>query len=880
MKWFRHTSLRARLFLICFLFVVPAFGVLFYGFYQERQYEIEEMKAEAIQSAALVASDEERRIRDTRSLLITLARSPIAREPDSAACREGAAHLLFLHPRYRNIGVTDRDGNVACSALPPAGRVNVADREYFRRAVETRDFSGGAYQVGRITKRPGINFAYPVTDDRDRLRGVVFAAMDIDDFGGIGKAIGGRLQKGATLTKLDASGMVLGRYPREAELTGKPFPDRGVVGPLLSKGGGQTVGRSHDGTTSIFAAAQIPKTFLEKDLFVVVSIPEAQALAELKAHFAREIAILATGIAVALCLVWIGSGIFIRRPVKSLLQATRKVAAGDAEVRMGPPYEKGEFGDLARDFDEMTGAIRARRAERERANEALLRSEENYRSIVKNSPLGIYRSTPDGRFLMVNPALVEMLGYDSEEELLRRNLDTDVYLHPGERQRILGEFVKRVEEGGVLVVDVDWKRKDGKVLHVRASGVAVRSADGSPRYYEVFVEDETERRALETQFLHSQRLEAIGRLAGGIAHDFNNLLSVIMGYSEILLGKRKEDEELRPQLEEIRQAAERAAHLTRQLLAFSRKQVLEPKMLNLNDVVFDTKKMLQRLIGEDIELHLNLSMDAGSVRIDPGQLEQVILNLVVNARDAMPEGGRLVIETHKVDLREPQHHLHGEAVMPAGSYSMLALTDTGSGMDEETLKRIFEPFFTTKEAGKGTGLGLSTVYGIVKQSGGYIWAYSEAGRGSVFRIYLPRIEGEAETPVVRAETGASPRGSETVLVVDDDEAIRNLVREFLVSCGYRVLAAGGFDEALEAAGAARGPIHLLVTDVIMRGKSGPALADRLTRDLPGIKVLYISGYSNDAVSVRGALKEGAFFLSKPFTRDLLARKVREVLDAG
>jgi CheY-like chemotaxis protein len=290
--------------------------------------------------------------------------------------------------------------------------------------------------------------------------------------------------------------------------------------------------------------------------------------------------------------------------------------------------------------------------------------------------------------------------------------------------------------------------------------------------------------------------------------------------------------------------------------------------------------MLQRLIGEDIELLLNLSADAGRVRIDPGQLDQVIMNLVVNARDAMPQGGKLVIETQRVDFPEPQPHLRGDATMPAGTYDMIAVTDTGSGMDEEIQRHIFEPFFTTKEAGKGTGLGLSTVYGIVKQSGGYIWAYSEPGRGTTFKIYLPAVREEAERPPDRTAASPPPGGSETILVAEDDSAIRNLIREFLESFGYRVLAAGNSSEALQIASATQGPIHLLITDVIMPGKSGPVLADRLSQILPGVRVLYISGYSDDAVSVHGVLKAGTFFLSKPFTKDLLAKKVRDVLDAG
>ncbi|PWB65138.1 MAG: hypothetical protein C3F14_05865, partial [Deltaproteobacteria bacterium] len=875
MKWFRFSSLRVRLLLICFLVFVPAFGMIFYVFSQEHQRELKELKSDAVRNASYVAIDEERRIEETRNLLVLLARSPVVQAPETKACSDLAADLLRHIPRYRNFGVIDPAGDVVCSALPPAGRINVSERDYFRRAMETQDFAGGSFQVGKITRRPGINFAYPVKDGKDRLRGAVFVAMDIEEFSRIGKEIGESLPPGATLTKIDAEGIVLGRNPRDEGLTGKPFPDMTLVEPLLSKGGGMAAGTGKTGEAIVFAVAKVPYSMMGKEIFVVMSVPEGVAFAEIHHAYSRYLYLLAVCIALALCLVWFGSAYFIQRPLAAIFRATDKVAGGDAGVRLGPPYDKGELGDLARGFDRMTESIAARGAEREQAREALLRSEEKYRSIIRNSPLGIYRTTPEGRFLMVNPALVRMLGYDSEEDLLRVRLDTDVFRHPGERRRILDTYVDR-ESSGVLVINVDWKRKDGKILHVRASGTAVRNADGSPAYYEVFVEDETERRALETQFLHSQRLEAVGRLAGGIAHDFNNLLSVILGYCEILAGRLEGDGESRSKLEEIGKAAARAADLTRQLLAFSRKQVLNPKVVILNDVIENAKNMFQRLIGEDIELQLNLSPDSGRVRIDPGQLEQVIMNLVINARDAMPGGGKLVIETRKIDFSEPQHRLHGEVDMAAGSYALVALTDSGCGMDEATMRNIFEPFFTTKEAGKGTGLGLSTVYGIVKQSGGYVWPYSEPGVGTTMKIYLPRIEGMAESAPER--TAALPeRGSETVLVVEDDASIRDLIRQFLEGFGYRILTAGGSAEAYRIAAAHPGPIHLLVTDVIMPGESGTRLAEHLVRTRPELKVLYISGYSDDAISVHGVLKAGTYFLSKPFSKDMLANKVREVL---
>jgi signal transduction histidine kinase/ActR/RegA family two-component response regulator len=384
----------------------------------------------------------------------------------------------------------------------------------------------------------------------------------------------------------------------------------------------------------------------------------------------------------------------------------------------------------------------------------------------------------------------------------------------------------------------------------------------------------TERRKLEEQLRQSQKMEAVGRLAGGIAHDFNNLLLVINGYSEILLHHIGEKSSLRKDVEAIRQAGDRAASLTRQLLAFSRRQVLQPKMLDLNGLVADMGTMLRRLIGEDVEFRAVLGRELGIVKADPGQVEQVILNLVVNARDAMPGGGRLTVETANVFLDGDFASKHSYAAI--GPHVLLAVSDTGVGMSEDTQARLFEPFFTTKEKGKGTGLGLSTVYGIVHQSQGYIRVDSEVGKGTTVKIYLPRVEGavEAFSPVLPE----APKGSETVLVVEDESSVRELIVRVLSEKGYRMLCAAEGNEGLRIAGNHREPIDLLLTDMVMPRMGGRELANRLEAAMPGLKVLFMSGYTEDAVSHRGVLQVGLSFLQKPFTSDALVRKVRETLD--
>jgi PAS domain S-box-containing protein len=507
------------------------------------------------------------------------------------------------------------------------------------------------------------------------------------------------------------------------------------------------------------------------------------------------------------------------------------------------------------------------------AQESLRRSEQNFRSLVTNAPYGICRCDGLGNILDMNPALVGLLGYDSPQDLVGRNLNT-LYAD-GQQWFLLTDYFRLQRRFENLVAD--WRRKDGSTTVVRLSGHAITNEDSSVTY-ELFLEDVSERRALEQQLRQSQKMEAIGRLAGGIAHDFNNLLMVISGYSEFLLERLGPEPALRVPATEISAAAERATALTRQLLAFSRKQMLAPKVLDLNGLVTENLKMLTRLIGEDIDLVMIPGEELGPVKADPSQLEQVILNLAVNARDAMPHGGKLTIETGNVTLDESYARLH--APLRPGDYVMLAISDTGVGMDNETQSRIFEPFFTTKGP-KGTGLGLSTVYGIVKQSGGYVWVYSEPNKGTAFKIYLPRVLEIEDLPAESlAIAGAVPakRPHETVLVVEDEPNLRRLTRQFLEKEGYSVLDAADGTEAVRICVAFEGTIHLLLTDVIMPGMNGRELAKRVSEIRPNTKVLYMSGYTENAIGHNGTLDAGITLLQKPFTLQALQAKVREVLD--
>ncbi|MFZ0797271.1 MAG: PAS domain S-box protein [Terriglobales bacterium] len=535
--------------------------------------------------------------------------------------------------------------------------------------------------------------------------------------------------------------------------------------------------------------------------------------------------------------------------------------------------QNARFGERDREILKFVSQQLAAAIEHKRNEEALRRSEARSRSLILSAAFGICRCTLSGKFLDVNPALITMLGHESVEELLQLNARREVFANPEELDRLAEDYRRT---GSLNGVEVQWRRKDGRLIVVRLSGCAAVGSDEPEEVLELIAEDITDRRQLEEQFRQAQKMEAVGRLAGGVAHDFNNLLMVINGYTEVLLEQLEAGGEMHHKVQSIQQAAGRAATLTRQLLAFSRKQLLELKVIDVNKVIGDMERMLRPLIGENIELVTQLSPGAGRTRADAGQLAQVIMNLVVNAKDAMPEGGKLTLQSSDVTVR--QSFSEHRFIQP-GRYAVISVSDTGHGMDKETQSRIFEPFFTTKEKGKGTGLGLSTVYGIVKQSNGYVFAQSELGAGTTFYVYLPRVEESAEeqSPVKSQQNEAG--GCETVLLVEDEESVRELVRLTLTSRGYKVLEAENGESGLQIAEDFKEHIDILITDVVMPGIGGRELAKKLLTLRPGISVLYLSGYTEDAVVTQGALGPTSAFLQKPFTLQNLAKKVREVLHA-
>jgi PAS domain S-box-containing protein len=578
----------------------------------------------------------------------------------------------------------------------------------------------------------------------------------------------------------------------------------------------------------------------------------------------------------------------LTRPLADLTNAAEAIAGGNYASRVDIA-RRDEIGRLGTAFNAMGAQIeqghyrlQAEVRERTQTLEALqtsqarhLESEQAYRSTFDEAPIGIAHMALDGRWLRVNARLCDLLGY-SGREFIATGLDA--LAHPEEigadaNARI--DLLKGTHERHSAVRR--YRRKDGAFISANLTLSLLRDAKGEPSYFIAIIEDISERRLLEEQLRQSQKMEAIGRLAGGIAHDFNNLLTAILGYSALLAEQLDARHPAQESVDAIQKAGDSASSLTRQLLAFSRQQVLQPQVIDLNSVVRDMDALLQRVIGEDVVLTSKLTTPLEPVSADPGQIEQIVLNLAVNARDAMPHGGQLTIETANVMLDETYAATHRGATV--GPHVMLAVSDNGIGMSAETVSHMFEPFFTTKPRGKGTGLGLATTYGIVKQSGGSIWVYSELGQGTTFKVYLPRAShAEAALPSAPA-VAKGTRGSETILVAEDQDEVRTLTRTILSMHGYTVLEATTGEEALAIVREHREPIHLLFTDVIMPGMSGRELVAEVHQKYGRMRVLFASGYTDDAIVRHGKLDQGVAFLQKPFTPASLLAKVREVLDS-
>jgi PAS domain S-box-containing protein len=816
------------------------------------------VEGEALDVARLVAERHQRAVERARGLLVAVATLPSLRRLDGPACSAELAELLEAAPLYANVAAVGPDGGMFCSAAPLAGPIHLGDRSHVRGALERGTFSVGGYMKSR--SRGGLasfGFGQPVRDAEDDIVAVAVASFDLGQLQRDLDAL--PLPDDAEVVVVDQAGVVVTGRPAPGDRAGTRADDWLLA--QMARGARVLEADAHDGARRIFAFQDVLGEQGAVAMRVAVAIPAAAAYAPVN-RVLRNSALASLAFAIlALAAALLGGELLVVRRLRAVIRASRRIAAGDDAARTGLAPGKDEIGDLARAFDEMAGSL-----------ERLSRQNRLLLDAVGEGVVGIDRA---GRVIFANPAASRALGWSVAE---LRGADAHALFH-GHRsdgtplpqadcsiQAAMREGEARHGTDEVLV------RRDGTTFPVEYVSTPLRDGDASVGVVLVF-KDVSERRRLEERLRQVEKMEAIGQLAGGIAHDFNNLLTAIVSCAHVLREGLPADHELQPDVREIEHATARATALTRQLLAFGRRQRLAPRPVELRAVVRGMESMLRRLLPESVTLRV-VTPAAGTVVADPAQLEMAVMNLAVNARDAMPSGGEIEIR-----VTEPAPGAAGDEGLPGGPLALLAVRDEGVGMDEATRDRIFEPFFTTKPAGKGTGLGLATVYGIVSQSGGVVRVRSQPGQGAEFRVYLPRHVG-AETPASARAAARQPGvGTGTVLLVEDDAAIRAIARRTLARAGYRVLDAGTPGEALRIALGEEGDVDLLVSDVVLPGRSGWELSRELVAHRPGLRVLFMSGYAADP-SGEPLLPEGAPLLAKPFTPEDLLGRVRAALDGA
>lgn len=871
MTRFSLYSLRSRLILVVLLTVIPMIALTLYTASEERRRESVQVQMSVMPLASLIALQEDNLINTTRQLLIALAHFPGLADGEATACNALFAGLREKHyERYANIGAANPNGDVFCSAIPLTHPINIGDHKYIQNTVKEQEFTIGSYQIGRITGKPSVNFAYPVIDKMGNTKGVVFAAMNLEWFGQVESDVQARLPKDTTITKVDGNGIILAfanHYDHE-ELVGKPFPIKSLVAAIKTQGEGVFEAMDSNGIPRIYAFKALQSKIVSGKIYVIVGVPAEVAFAEINHVMARNLTLIGLVALFGLAAVWFGGDRLILRPVNALVDVTRRLSNGDLGARSGIPYQRGELGQLFRAFDEMAETLQRQENDRKQAEEAIRVLAQNWQATFDAIGDAVCVMDKEAVILQCNKAMTVLLGKPPQEIAGSTCWEIAHYATgSAEACPVTRMLESRQRETLELQMGDRW-------FSVVADPILNENGDLAGCVH--LMSDTTEQKKLEDQLRQAQKMEAVGRLAGGVAHDYNNMLSVILGYTQLALAKMKPSDPLHDDLTQVLNAAKRSTDITRQLLAFARKQVVVPRVLDLNTTVEGMLKMLRRLIGEDIDLAWLPAAGLGSVNMDPSQIDQLLANLCVNARDAIADVGKVTIETANVTFDEAYCAEH--AGFHPGKFVLLAVSDDGCGMDKETIDKIFEPFFTTKEVGRGTGLGLSTVYGIVKQNGGFINVYSEPGKGTTFKIYLSRHAGKAEMIETEGAVKIPASLGETLLLVEDEDSILKLGQKILDELGYAVLTAGTPKEAIHLAQAHTGEIQLLITDVVMPEMNGRELAEQIHALRPKIKTLFMSGYTADVIAHHGVLEAGVHFLQKPFSRSDLGSKVREALD--
>ncbi len=867
-------SVKAQILVLAFIVAMPAIGIIVYSGIQMREEAMQAARVETLRLADNIAAEQQNFIAAAQQLIIVLAQLPEVQRQDRAWVEPFLGDILKLNSQYSNILVSDVAGSIWAAAIPTRPTFNVSDRRYFINAVKSGKLSSGEYIISRATAKPTFNLAYAFKSKRGAVSGVIIAGFVLDEFKHVLERA--KLPAGASFVVLDHKGTVLYRPFEQEKYIGRNYdpelfrqmqegPDVETYDDISSISG--------DNRIVTYRKLRLPGE-REPYMYIRAGLPVASALAEANKILIRNLSLFILCLFFAVLFAWLIGKRSIADRIVLLEKASQKMAAGDLEVRVSDLVSGGELGRLGQTFDSMARKLALR-------EQALVESERNYRDIFNTTKDAIFvHDAVTGRIMEINRTVEELYGYSSEELLNEQEYELSSGVPPYSSKNAIGWIQKAVTEGPQ---NFEWlaKKKNGELFWTEIVLSATRLG-GEGRVLAV-VRDLTERKyaeeekeKLQAQLNQVQKMESIGQLAGGVAHDFNNILSAIIGYSSLLQSKIGADDPNRLYLDQILASADRAASLTQSLLAFSRKQVISPKHIDLNECIRKVEKFLARIISEDITLTTTLSGEKLTIYADVTQIEQIFMNLATNARDAMPIGGRLLIETGRVTLDE--EYVMAKGYGKTGPYAVMSISDTGEGMDEDTQKKIFEPFFTTKEPGRGTGLGLSIVYGIVKQNNGYISVYSEPGRGTTFRIYIPAVISFAAEDLQSEVRLPIRGGTETILIAEDNETLRQLNRDVLQEFGYTVIEAADGEEALQQFMEHRDSISLLLVDVIMPKKSGKELLEGARQINPAIKAIFTSGYPADLIQKQGVLEKGLHFLSKPSSIQELLRMVREVLD--
>jgi len=868
---FFSISIRVQLVLIVLIIALPAAGVIVYSGIKLRNEAVRVALMDSQRLADSMALQQQSMVASAQQLVSALAQLHEVKNHNGAKAEPLLVNILKLNSQYSNIALIDKNGRVWASAVHTLVNADVSDRRYFKSPMESGRFSSGEYIISRAIYKPVINFGYPLKNAQGEPDGVISIGYDLGYYRK--SFVGAKLPPGSNYLLIDHKGVMLSGALDNHRYVGKNFDPQQLkemqVGPEEVHTTGTLLGQAKHFIAfrrMMLRGEQTPY------MYIRVGIPAEVVLSQANRTLWSNLALFMSCLLLALATAWLIGKRSIADRIALLGKASRLIAEGNLDARVSSLVAGGELGVLGQSFDTMAQEL----ATEEQARRA---SERNYQEIFNASQDAIIlHDQQTGRILEANDAVKRMYGYSREEMLglTMQDISCDGFNYQP------GEVVDaETDDPPVVTRSFEWRcrRKNGDCFwtEVVVSATSIGGEGCSLAVARDITERnraESEKRLLEDQLYRIQKIESIGRLAGGIAHDLNNLLTPIMGYSQLLKREAIPEQKSYYMADQIFLASNKAQVLVQQLLSFSRKQLLDMKAVDLDHVVASFYDILRRTIRESIEIHLNPAAEGCSIRADANQIEQIIMNLAVNAQDAIDGKGTITLETAPMMLDE-EYARHHASVKP-GKYLMLAVTDSGCGMDKETMEHIFEPFFTTKPVGQGTGLGLATVYGLVKQHEGNIWVYSEPGKGCTFKVFFPvvnaEVTAEEAVSVQQVQFNAENR---TILLVEDNEMLRCMVRDLLVNCGFDVVEAEDPGQALRLAEGRS--IDLLITDVVMPGLTGPELHERLIKKYPGLIVLFMSGYTNTVIVKHGVPGSGVNFIQKPFSIDNFLLKVEELL---